>query len=669
MFTTRLQENIGKILHNRYTLVAAIGQGASGDVYLAHDLSLGRKVAIKLLHSSLAGDPFFLKRFQSEAKSAASLNHPNIMRVFDWGESGSTPYLVLEYLSGGSLREFLNTGEQLNQEQAATLMLQVAQGLAYAHGRGYVHRDIKPANLLFDDEARIRIADFGLARALSEAAWTEPVGTLMGTARYASPEQAMAKESDRSSDVYSLGLVIHEALLGYLPFTGDTTVALLMARVQDDVLIPDSAGSLKPILESCLKLSAVERISSSELVSHLEKLIRILDPPNPLIVKGPAPMITDSNGDLTEAVELAIPLRLGAIDEPTGSTTSIAAMRNFPEPLDLTASDLVPMSENGGPTTNNADKGDGNSFVWRRSNTRERFRKKPVILGSILVVVIALIAALFYEGGPSRIYADLFNTKVPLVVGDSLASAKTSITGSHLKVGSISYAYSPSVKAGVVSSESPKSGTSIPHGKFVNIVVSKGHAPVELPSVVGLALSAAQNRLKAVGLVPEEVKSYSETVPVGQVMSSSPSSGLQPVGKKITLTVSEGPAPRKVPNLVGEKASDATSQIKALKLVPYETKSYSDSVASGVVISQSQTPGSMVDRGSTISFVVSKGPQYVKVPNVIGDTLTQAETAINAAGLTVGSVYSYFGSNTVLATSPREGSSVRAGSSVAIVTG
>lgn len=669
MYTARLQENIGKVLHGRYTLVAAVGQGASGDVYLALDLSLGRKVAIKLLHSSLAGDPFFLKRFQSEAKSAASLNHPNIMRVFDWGESDSTPYLVLEYLSGGSLREFLNTGALLSESQAASLMLQVAQGLSYAHGRGYVHRDIKPANLLFDDEARIRIADFGLARALSEAAWTEPVGSLLGTVRYASPEQAMAKESDKSSDVYSLGLVIHEALLGYLPFTGDTTVALLMARVHDDIIVPDTLGQLKPVLEACLKVDSGERMSSSELVSQLFTLVRVLEPPAVLTVSGPSPKITDENGDLTEIGGL--PLLSGVGSNGGTGLNSSRHLRNEDEATTQMnigfASDPKNSKVNDSAallSDTSVNKNDSGAVTDSRKS-----RKRPIWVATFIFLLAVVFTVLVLDGVPAKVVSFVLPSKVPLVVGDSLPAAQGAIKKAHLTIGSVAYAYSPTEAKGLVSSEVPRAGTSLSRGSKVGIVISKGPAPFGVPSVVGLPLSQAKSKLESLKLMPVVQLSYSETIPVDQVMSESPSSGLVDVGNKIVLTVSQGPAPRKVPVLVGEDQATATNQIRALALVPSVSQAFSNTVPSGIVISQTQSPGSMVQRGSTISFVVSKGPEIVSVPDVRGDSLQEAEAALNQAGLTVGSVYSYFGSNTVVATSPRPGARVPAGTSVSLITG
>src|SRR5580698_9875137 len=227
-----ITDSIGRVLGKRYRLLSALGTGASAHVYLAEDVSLQRYVAVKVLQPGLATDEAFLKRFGAEARSVASLNHPHVLRVFDWGEDSDGPYLVLEYLGGGSLRDLLDDSQPLGPAHVAGIGAQAAHGLAYAHARGFVHRDVKPANLLFDDERRrLCVADFGLARALAEAAWTEPVGATLGTARYAAPEQAQGKRVDGRTDVYALCLVLYEAITGSVPFVSDTTIGTLMARV------------------------------------------------------------------------------------------------------------------------------------------------------------------------------------------------------------------------------------------------------------------------------------------------------------------------------------------------------------------------------------------------------------------------------------------------------
>src|SRR5436305_3491205 len=256
MRTSGVADLAGRVLAGRYRLVASIGTGASGRVYAAWDVRLQRKVAVKVLHAALADDAGFLRRFGAEAQLAASLHHPNIVAVYDWGEDDVSmgtpqapgPFMVLELLEGGSLRSILDRGDRLTLAQAAAVGRQVATGLDYAHARGLVHRDVKPANLLFDEHGTARVADFGLARALAEASWTEPAGAVLGTARYAAPEQVRGLV-DARSDVYSLALVLAEAVTGAVPFAADTSLATLLARVERHLEAPPELDALRPVLE------------------------------------------------------------------------------------------------------------------------------------------------------------------------------------------------------------------------------------------------------------------------------------------------------------------------------------------------------------------------------------------------------------------------------------
>src|SRR5262245_52077615 len=275
-------EQIGRVLGGRYRLVAAVGTGASATVYQADDVQLRRRVAVKVLHPSLAEDTPFLRRFQAEAQAAAALSHPNIMAIFDWGTDRRVPYLVLEYLGGGSLRAMLDRGRLLSPSQALLVGLEASRGLDYAHRRGFVHRDVKPANLLFGEDRRLRIADFGLARAIADAAWTEPSGVVLGTARYASPEQAKGVAVDGKSDVYSLALTRVEAVTGEVPFAGETTVATLMNRI--DRLMPVSAelGPLAAVLERAGRPYPAERSTAAELGQGLIGAAEKLPRPAPL---------------------------------------------------------------------------------------------------------------------------------------------------------------------------------------------------------------------------------------------------------------------------------------------------------------------------------------------------------------------------------------------------
>ena len=242
MVSTRLDDEVGRVVSGRYRLVAPLGSGSSAQVFLADDVNLGRQVAVKMLQPALADDDRFLRRFRTEAQTVAAISHPNVVVIHDWGED-DVPYLVSEYLAGGSLRAMIDAasagdGPLLTPSQALLVGLDVCRGLAYAHNAGLVHRDLKPANLLFDVEGRLRIADFGLARAIAEAAVTEPEGAVMGTARYAAPEQARGERLDGKADIYSLAVLLVEAVTGVAPFASDTTLGTLMARVDKDLEVP-----------------------------------------------------------------------------------------------------------------------------------------------------------------------------------------------------------------------------------------------------------------------------------------------------------------------------------------------------------------------------------------------------------------------------------------------
>ncbi|MEZ5203740.1 MAG: serine/threonine-protein kinase [Acidimicrobiales bacterium] len=280
---------IGRVLGGRYRLVAPIGMGASAQVYLADDVKLRRRVALKMLHDALAGDAEFLRRFRAEARAAAALSHPNIMAVYDWSDGsqeGDVAFIVTEYLPGGSLRSLLDSGALLTPAQALGIGVEAARALDYAHRRGFVHRDVKPANLLFGEDQRLRIADFGLARALAEAAWTEPQGAVLGTARYASPEQAKGERLTGKADVYSLALVLVEAVTGEVPFVADTTLGTLMARVDRQFEAPEALGPLQAVVAAAGNPDPDQRIDARALARGLLRAAQELSRPAPLPLVG-----------------------------------------------------------------------------------------------------------------------------------------------------------------------------------------------------------------------------------------------------------------------------------------------------------------------------------------------------------------------------------------------
>src|SRR3954453_9976488 len=289
----------GRVLAGRYMLQHAIGTGASGRVYAAQDTRLRRRVAVKVLHAALAEDSAFLRRFRAEAQLAASLHHPHIVTVHDWGED-DMPFMVLELLEGGSLRGMLDQNTRLTVAQAARVGRDVASALEYAHARGVLHRDIKPANLLFDEHGIVRVADFGLARALAEASWTEPAGAVFGTARYASPEQALGIQLDARSDLYSLALVLVESVTDRVPFAADTTLGTLTARTQRSLTAPETLGPLAPVVERAGALDPAQRYPDAGTMRQaLADAGESLPPPAPLILVG---MIDSADPHPTRAV-------------------------------------------------------------------------------------------------------------------------------------------------------------------------------------------------------------------------------------------------------------------------------------------------------------------------------------------------------------------------------
>ena len=276
----------GRVLAGRYRLLAPIGAGASGRVYVADDVRLRRRVAVKVLHLALAEDAGFLRRFRSEAQVAASLNHPNVMAVYDWGED-DVPFMVLELLTGGSLRSMLDAGTRLSPSQAAHVGRQVTSALEYSHARGLVHRDIKPANLLFDEHGIVRVADFGLARALAEASWTEPAGTVVGTARYAAPEQATGRALDGRADLYSLAVVLVESVTGTVPGMADTAIGTLAQRSHTSLVAPLTLGRLGPVVERAGRADPDDRYpDAATMRAALADAGRALPPPQPLVLAG-----------------------------------------------------------------------------------------------------------------------------------------------------------------------------------------------------------------------------------------------------------------------------------------------------------------------------------------------------------------------------------------------
>ncbi len=646
-----ITDQLGRVLGGRYRLDAGIGTGSSAYVYAATDLALQRVVAVKVLQPALSNDEGFLRRFRAEAHAAASLDHPNLLRVLDWGEGEDGAYLVLDHLRGGSLRGVLDAGLLLDHAQAVRAGAEAAHGLAYAHRRGFVHRDIKPDNLMLDDDGHVRIADFGMARALAEAAWTEPVGAVIGSARYASPEQAEGRPLDDRSDVYSLALVLYELLVGRVPFSGDTTVATLMARLGAALPRAPELGPLAPILAQAAIPEPLARLDAAELAIELDLLARTLPPPRRLVPPLPAPAGAGNpwppagrrGGTLLFVDGLGVD-GLGVDERAAGAVEGETDPRSLRRPA---------------PSAGSSRRADPDV------RSRRRRRRRAVAV----VAVVAAVAGAAAGGDAAYRHYVVFGHHVPAVSGESLAAARLVVADRGLRLRLAGRRYSTAAPAGVVLGQQPAPGKALKSGAAVSVLVSLGHAPVALPAGLdGKARAAALSSLRRLRFVTSVRLAYEEQAPAGTVVSVAPPAGSLPYRARIRVVVSRGPAPRTIPALSpGAGWQQEAAALSALRLQPIEELAYSDTVPSGSIVSVSPAPGTTgVTVGSRVTVTVSEGPQLVAVPPVSGDSIASAVAALRAAGLVVSEQIGPPFATSATTTDPAPGTQLRPGTSVTL---
>ncbi len=627
MAHSTLVDLVGRVLAGRYRLLAPIGSGSSGRVYLADDVRLRRRVAVKVLHGGLADDSGFLRRFRAEAQMAAALHHPHVMAVYDWGEDEGVPFMVLELLKGGSLRGLLDSGARLSPAQAAHVGRQVAAALGYAHVRGLVHRDIKPANLLFDEHGIVRVADFGLARALAEASWTEPAGTVVGTARYAAPEQAGGKPLDGRADLYSLSVVLVESCTGEVPVVGDTAISTMVARSARGIEAPAELGPLVPVIARAGKPEPADRYpDAAAMGADLTAAARTLPAPGALPIAGIGDAIED-----VDSTRQAPTGRAGVFDQDARAHEATVA------------DDAVPLAV----------------VVGRRPTFRRSM--VPWVVGIVLAAVLigggALVAAAATGGGAQ--------VAVPSLVGLDDATAKVRATDAELLMTVVERRTSAD-PAGLVIEQRPAPGQFIGADDEIEVVVSRGPPPVPLPDVTGKPLAEAQPLLEQAGFVVVVERRFDENVPKDVALGTDPAGGGQaPPESSVKLIVSDGPAPVEVPDVAGKSYEEAAAIIQAKRLAPVKRDAFSDSVAVGVVIGTDPAAGQAAPRDSEVPIIVSKGPELIAVPNVIGQSVEAASQALSNAGLSA-DVQNFGPGKKVRAQDPPAGTMVKRGAKVTL---
>ncbi|HUC15403.1 MAG TPA: PASTA domain-containing protein [Acidimicrobiales bacterium] len=671
----RSSELVGTVVGDRYRLLRPIGSGASAHVYVAEDVRLRRAVAVKVLHPALSEDKSFLRRFQAEAQTIAVLRHPGIVRVYDWGEDGQQAYLAMELLEGGSLRSLLDSGYRLSISQVAAVGLDVASALAYAHSRGLVHRDIKPANLLFDEEGHASVADFGIARALAEASWTEPVGAMVGTARYAAPEQLRGLPLDGRADVYALTLVLVEAATGSVPFALDTTLGGLIARAGRSVPVPAELGLLAPVLEQAGLADPEARLSAEALAQQISAVARQLRAPERLPLTG-----VNTSGDLENAgehTELAVEGRRAAAPDlsilPDDPVVVVAPPRPA-EALVLPRAELRlpgpgptgPAPAGPGPTGPGPAGPGPTELAATEAPGRPRRRRRWLrfVVPMVLLVAAGAVAAELNASQPAPKYP------VPWLVGDTVAGARTVLVAEHLGLSVAASQWDKAAKGSVISQDPPPNAKLLAN-TIVAVTVSLGPEPVRVPDLATLDVAQATRALRASGLHRGAVHDRtSMSVPAGVVISWTPHGKRVPPGTAVKLVVSTGKPMALVPAFAASTTFDQmVADLTRLRFHSSEVTTYSNTVPAGHVIGTQPLAGAREVVGTTVTVTVSLGPHLVTIPaSVVGLSAQQAAKLLERIGL---DVYETQGSplNPVTGTQPAVGTSVLYGKSVVLVTG
>lgn len=674
-----ITDSIGRVLSGRYRIESAVGTGASAHVFCARDVTLKRRVAVKMLHPALAGDGAFLRRFRAEAQAAAALTHPHVLGVFDWGEDDQGPFLVLEYMGGGSLRDLLDAGATLSIPQVVHVGLQAAQGLAYAHSRGFVHRDIKPANILFDEEGRLEIADFGLARALSEAAWTEPAGTTLGTARYAAPEQATGNAVDGRADVYSLALVLYEAATGELPFASDTTIGTLMARVGSR--LPGHGalrGPLGPILSDAAAPELSDRIDAATLARRLETLSRELSRPAALPLAGAGGLGVAERlapGDRTEIGAASLTLRSDLpVDGRAGSGRSgdePGAHGGSEGPIHGEPTDVLAIAKAVGVAKTDhvnepPSKESRRTPTIRSIDVAPRRRRWPWLVVLCVVLAAALVGGGIYAAKATKLFTP--SHQLVDVKGMTVASAQRTLARDHFTVKVTKRDYSLTIPASVILRQIPGAGTSLKEGSTVSVVASAGPPPVPVPDLSQIRGSCSDfaQALATEHLHADCVFDSSTTVPAGAPIRWAPR-GQVPELSTVQVVISSGPPFVNIPSLSGvSNCQGVQSTLHAAGLVSNCSLAYNSTVPAGSVVSLN--PQTQAQLGSTVTVVLSEGPPPVTIPGIPpGGKLSDFLNMLQSAGLVPGDLYGPAGGK-VFNTQPAPGTSVPAGSTVNIYT-
>lgn len=596
---------VGATLDRRYFVESRIAGGGMATVYVAHDLRLDRRLALKVMHPSLAQDPSFVQRFINEAHSVAKLSHPNVVQVFDQGEDQGHVFLAMEYVPGRTLRDLLKERGRLTPRQALNFMAPVLAALGAAHQAGMVHRDVKPENVLLTEDGRVKVADFGLARAVEQSnQGLTRTGTLMGTAAYLAPEQIEKGVADARSDVYAAGIMFYELLTGGQPHTGETPIAIAYQHVNEDVPRPSHFLPGLPPDVDALVTKATERdprYRPGNAGQYLAKVLEVLStlPESPSgAQEHMAPVAPTGAAGVTMTAPQLI---AGGAGPGTENATMV---------VDMNAADDY---DGYGP----GDEG-GSWFS----------RNRLLVVGAAAMALLVGVVGWWFLLGRYEPVPDVLGA-TPEVARDEIRSAGLIYDLSDDQV------YSD-VAVGEVGATDPEVGERLSPGDPVTVYVSKGPQEVEMPDIAGQNIADALKDLEDLGFEADRIEQEEVESPdndPGQVISSEPEAGATADREKsVTLTVSKGIP---VPSLAGEERADAESTLEELGLTVEIVEEDSESVKEGQVIDQTPDTGTNVGPGSTVTLTVSTGPPDVEIPDVLGEKIKDARETLEDAGFKV----------------------------------
>jgi len=559
---------LGKVLGNRYEIIEKIGEGGMALVYKARCKLLNRYVAIKVLKDEFVNDEEFIKKFRRESQAAASLSHPNIVSVYDVGveniDNRDVYYIVMEYIKGKTLKDVIKEKKKLSVEETIDYSIQIAEALEHAHKNHIVHRDIKPHNIMITEDGRVKVTDFGIARAASYTTVTN-TSTIVGSVHYFSPEQARGRYTDEKSDIYSLGIVMYEMITGKVPFEGDSPISIALKHIQEEIIPPAEFNhsipiSLQNVILKCVRKNQNDRYASAtQLLYDLRKL-------------------KYSNGN-------AVIENLDPVDEPT---------RIIPRVDDKDDNIMKRKSEN-----------------KKKSNNKDGGLKVVFLAILLAFIVVSSLAMGFFK------FKDYFITKevtVPNLVGLPKDEAEEELEKIGLKLSVVKEVYSDEYDEGIIVSQRTEEKTKVKEGYTIEVVISKGRQLVTVPSLINRSIDEIDSILKEVGLKEGVVDyQYSDTVPANQVISQDPEPFTEvKAGSKVNLVVSQGPEVKlvRMPNLVGLSEQAAKNALIALQLVVGDiVREPNNEYKAGTVFWQSIEAGNQIETNTAIDLYISTGPK------------------------------------------------------------